>query len=135
MKETPARGICIEPKQDAIDKAEQNCGYFALISNGIKDPLEALELYHAKDLIEKAIGSLKERLNMRKQFVSSEDSLNGKLFVHFLALIYLSRIQKTVFDQDIYKMYTFRGLLDEPDVIQRFEYPGKAPVYSVLTMK
>lgn len=37
VKETPARGISIEPKQEAIDKAEQNYGYFALISNGIKD--------------------------------------------------------------------------------------------------
>ena len=135
VKETPARGISIEPKQDAIDKAEQNYGYFALISNGIKDPLEALELYRAKDLIEKAFGSLKERLNMRRQFVSSEDSLDGKLFVQFLALIYLSKIQKTMLDQDLYKTYTLRGLLDELDVIQRFDYPGKAPIYSEVTVK
>lgn len=135
VREMPARGISIEPKQDAIDKAEKNYGYFALISNGIKDPLEALELYRAKDLIEKAFGSLKERLNMRREFVSSEDSLDGKLFVQFLALILLSRIQKTMLDQGLYKSYTLRGLLDELDVIQRFDYPGKAPVYSEVTVK
>lgn len=135
VKETPARGISIEPKQEAIYKAELNYGYFTLLSNGIKDPLEALELYRAKDLIEKAFGSLKERLNMRRQFVSSEDSLDGKLFVQFVALLYLSRIQKTVLDQDLYKSYTLRSLLDELDVIQRFDYPGRAPVYSEVTAK
>lgn len=135
VKETPARGISIEPKQEAIDKAELNYGYFALLSNGIKDPLEALELYRAKDLIEKAFGSLKERLNMRRQFVSSEDSLDGKLFVQFVALLYLSRIQKTMLDQDLHKSYTLRSLLDELDVIQRFDYPGRAPVYSEVTAK
>ena len=135
IQETPARGVSIEPKQEAIDRAEQNYGYFALISNGIKDPLEALELYRAKDLIEKAFGSLKERLNMRRQFVSSEDSLDGKLFVQFLALIYLTRIQKTMLDQNLYKTHTLRALLDELDVIQRFDYPGKAPIYSEVTVK
>ena len=135
IQETTARGVSIKPKQEAIDRAEQNYGYFALISNGIKDPLEALELYRAKDLIEKAFGSLKERLNMRRQYVSSEDSLDGKLFVQFLALIYLSRIQKTMLEQDLYKTHTLRGLLDELDVIQRFDYPGKAPVYSEVTVK
>jgi|GEM_PF-3278788 len=32
------------PRQEAIDLAEKNYGYFALISNDIKDPLEALAL-------------------------------------------------------------------------------------------
>ena len=135
VSETPVRGISIEAKQDVIDKKEENFGYFALLSNGIKDPLEALELYRAKDLIEKAFGNLKERLNMRRQYVSSEDSLDGKLFVQFVALIYLSRIQKTILDNNLYKSYTLRGLLDELDVIQRFDYPRKAPIYSEVTTK
>ena len=36
---------------------ERSYGFFALISNGIKDPLEALEIYRTKDLIEKALFS------------------------------------------------------------------------------
>jgi hypothetical protein len=42
VKETPVRGISITPKQEAIEAAEKNYGYFALLSNGLKDPLEAL---------------------------------------------------------------------------------------------
>ena len=46
------------------------------------------------DFTEKAFGNLKERLNMRRTLVSSEQSLDGKLFVEFIALIYLSHIKK-----------------------------------------
>ena len=74
--------VCVDLMSNHFSTAIE---YFALISNGIKDPLEVLELYRAKGLIEKAFGSLKERLNIRRQFVSSEDSLKGKLFVQFVA--------------------------------------------------
>ena len=69
------------PRQSAIDAAERNYGFFSLISNDIKDPLEALGIYRSKDVIEKAFGNLKERLNMRRTSVSSEENLEGKLFV------------------------------------------------------
>ena len=75
LKQTPVRGIALEAKQEAIDEAEKNFGYFALLSNGIKDSLNALDIYRSKDLIEKAFGNLKERLNMRRYYVSSEESL------------------------------------------------------------
>lgn len=94
IKQTPVRGITLTPKQDAINEAKKNYGYFALISNDVKDPLEALQIYRFKDVIEKAFGNLKERLNMRRTSVSSEESLEGKLFVQFVALIYLSYIAK-----------------------------------------
>lgn len=133
VHQTPVRGRSISPKQDAIREAEQDYGFFVLLSNGIKDPLEALVCYRAKDMIEKAFGSLKERLNMRRQFVASEESLSGKLFVQFVALMYLSHIQKVMLEHDLYKEYTLQGLLDTLDVIQRFEYPGKKPVCGEIT--
>ncbi len=54
----------------------------------------ALEIYRNKDLVEQAFGNLKERLNLRRTLVSSEQSLDGKLFVEFVALIYLSYLKK-----------------------------------------
>lgn len=55
---------------------------------------EALSLYRSKDIVEKGFGNLNERPNYRRMQVSSELSLNGKLFVEFLALIYLSYVKK-----------------------------------------
>ena len=47
-----------------------------------------------RDVVEKAFWHVKERLNLRRMMTSSESSLEGKLFVEFVALIYLSYIQK-----------------------------------------
>jgi len=57
------------------------------------DSINALELYRNKDIIEKAFGNLKDRLNLRRTMVSSESGLDGKLFVGFVGLIYLAYIK------------------------------------------
>ena len=135
VKETPVRGITLIPVQEAITEAEKDYGYFAMISNGIKDPLEALEIYRSKDLIEKAFGNLKERLNMRRISVWSEENLEGKLFVQFVALIYLSYIKKAMSDNNLFKDYTMQELLDDLDVIERFEQPGRRHRIGEMTRK
>jgi len=134
-KETPVRGVSLIPKQEAMDEAEKNYGYFTLISNGVKDPLEAIDIYRSKDMIEKAFGNLKERLNMRRTSVSSEENLEGKLFVQFVALIYLSYIRKEMSNQDLFKTYTMQELLDELDIIECFEQPGRKRRMGEMTKK
>ena len=132
---TPKRGTKITPKQEVITQAEKDYGFFTLISNEIKDPIAALDLYRNKDIVEKAFGNLKERLNLRRTAVSSESSLEGKLFVQFIALIYLSYIKKQVSEKGLYKNYTMQELLDELDVIEAFENPGSALRVGEVTKK
>lgn len=132
---TPIRGTKVTAKQEAIAKAEKDYGFFVLISNEIKDPIKALELYRNKDLVEKAFGNLKERLNLRRTAVSSESALEGKLFVQFVALIYLSYIKKQMSEKRLYQDYTLQELLDELDVIEAFEHPGRALRVGEVTKK
>ncbi len=134
-KSTPVRGVKLTPKQDAIDAAEKNYGYFALLSNDIKDPLAALDIYRGKDLIEKAFGNLKERLNLRRTAVSSEENLEGKLFVQFIALIFMAYVDAAMREQNLYRDYTLQGLLDELDIIEQFEHPGKQRHLGEITKK
>jgi len=123
-KTTPKRGTKVTVLEEAVGKAKRYYGYFALLTNETMDAIAALELYRNKDVIEKAFGNLKERLNMRRTLVSSEQSLDGKLFVEFVALIYLSYIKKQMQDTDLFKNYTLQGALDKLDVIECFEAPG-----------
>jgi transposase len=132
---TPVRGVKVKAKQDVINEAKKNYGYFALISNDIKDPIKALEIYRNKDLAEKAFGNLKERLNFRRALVSSDQSLDGKLFVEFIALIYLSYVKKKMQEKELFKKYTMQGLLDQFDVIECFEQPGRRPRIGEMTKK
>ena len=61
--------------------------------------------------------------------------LEGKLFVQFLALIYLSYIKKQMSDQELYKKYTMQELLDELDIIECFEQPGSTLRLGEMTKK
>jgi len=122
-RSTPARGAKATAKEEAIAEARKNYGYFVLLSNDVKDPITALEIYRNKDLVEKAFGNLKERLNFNRTAVSSDQSLDGKLFVEFIALIYLSYLKKKMQDKGLFKKYTMQELLDDIDVIECFEYP------------
>ena len=70
---------------------------------------------------------------MRRLLVSSEQSLDGKLFVEFIALIYLSYIKKQMQLNGLYKKYTLQTMLDKLAVIECFEHPGcKLRVEEVL---
>ena len=106
-----------------------------LLSNDIKDPVEALEIYRAKDLIEKAFGDLKERLKMRRESVESEENLEGKLFVQFVALIFMSYIKKAMDQGGLFKNKTMQELIDDLDVIERYHHPGKKPQIGEITEK
>ena len=135
MKETPKRGISLTVKQDAVDAAHERYGFFVLISNEVKDPVTALSLYRMRDVVEKAFWNVKERLNLRRTMTSSESSLEGKLFVEFIALFYLSYIQKKMEEKGLFATYTLHELLDELDVIECFMEPGKAPIQGEVLKK
>ena len=70
------------------------------MTNGIKNPVEALRIYRLKDLIEKSFGNLKERLSMRRM-VASEENFEGKLFVQFVALQLMSYIKKLTEEREV----------------------------------
>lgn len=135
LHETPARRLKISYKEDAIRQAERDYGYFVLMTNGIKDPVEALRTYRLRDLIEKSFGNLKERLDMRRMSVSSEENFEGKLFVQFIALELMSYIKKKMDDNHLYKNYTTQQLIDTLDIIELYQQPGKAHHLSEITEK
>lgn len=124
IKRTPARGVKVEVKMDEVKKSKRYYGYFTLLTNEKMDSITALELYRNKDLVEKAFGNIKDRLNLRRLLVSSERSLEGKLFVAFIALIYLSYIKKNMQDANLFSTYTIQTLIDKLDLIECFENPG-----------
>jgi transposase len=120
IKTTPKRGTQAILKDDVVALEKQQFGYFALIGNVTLNAVEALDVYRTKDVIEKAFGNLKERLGMRRLRVSTEKSLEGKLFVQFIALIYLSFIKTKMKDTGLFKKFTLQKALDQLDLIESF---------------
>jgi len=135
IKTTPQRGTKATIKAEAVAREKRYFGFFALLSNEKMDAVTALQLCRNKDLVEKAFGNLKERLNMRRTLVSSEQGLEGKLFVEFIALIYLSYIKKQMQDSCLFKDHTLQSALDKLDVIECFGSPGQKPLIGEILEK
>ena len=133
--ETPKRGIKVTAKEDVMKAEIRNYGYFAMLSNDVRDPFEALCLYRSKDIVEKGFGNLKDRLNFRRMQVSSELALDGKLFVGFIALIYLSYLKKKMQEAKLFDRWTLQGVLDEVDLIEVFQAPQVGKVIGEVTKK
>ena len=56
---------------------------------------------------------------------SYESSLEGWLFVEFVALIFLFYIQKKMEEKGLFATYTLHVFLDELNVIECFMEPGR----------
>ena len=126
VKDTPVRGRQVYYKEDEIKAARKYIGYFALITNEKMDAFTALHLYRMKDVVEKAFGNLKERLNMRRLLAKSEKNLDGKIFNEFIALILISHLDHKMKETDLYKTYTMQQLLDKLDVLECYEDEKRA---------
>ena len=126
VKDTPVRGRHVYYKEDEIKAARKYIGYFALITNEKMDAFTALHLYRMKDVVEKAFGNLKERLNMRRLLAKSEKNLDGKIFNEFIALILISHLDHKMKETDLYKTYTMQQLLDKLDVLECYEDEKRA---------
>lgn len=111
------KGTRVDINQAAIQASREKMGWFVLLTNTALSSVSLLNLYRNKDVVEKAFEDIKGRLSMRRLRVSSDVSLEGKLFVQYLALILVSSIKKVMDDHDLYKDYTFDKLINKLNLI------------------
>jgi len=137
IKETPKRGRKVEYNTEEIQKhRERYAGFFVLLSNATKNPLEALEIYRNKDVVENCFDDLKNQLDMKRLRVHNSGSMDGRVFVQFLALIYISSIREKITSIKELKHYTVRELLEEMDTLTRITYSGRyGSIISDITKK
>ena len=92
--------------------------YFTLPSNEKMDATTVLQPYRNKDIVKKAFGNIKDRINLRHLLVSSETSLDGNIFVGSIALIHLAYIKKRMLESGMFQKYTLQTRLDRVDMIE-----------------
>ena len=135
VKTTPVRGTKVSAKHDVIEKERKNFGYFALIGNEPLSPNQALTTYRDKDVAEKAFDNIKDRLDMKRLNVSSDLSLDGKMFVVFVALIFISHLHNSMKSANLYHKFTLHELLDELELIEQFERHNQKTLIGEVTKK
>jgi hypothetical protein len=97
--------------QGVLEKGLEHCGWLVLITNRIKGGEEALECYRAKDVVEKGFLKLKNAIDLRRIRVHSQESMQNKVFVGFIALILLSHINKVMVEKKMYRDMSMKDVL------------------------
>lgn len=126
IKETPIRGLRVLFNNEAIKRYRNRyAGFHILLTNDIKDPVEALKVYRNKDSIEKCFDDLKNQLDMKRLRIHTSPAMDGRLFVQFIALIYMSALRKKMRETRLIERYTVRELLMEVETLTKVRYSGK----------
>jgi transposase len=126
VKTFPKRGRKVTYNEEAVSQyISRYAGFQALYSNGIKDPLEALQIYRDKDVVEKCFDDLKNQLDMKRLRMHSSATVDGRLFVQFIALIYVSALRKEMRKTDLIERYTVREIIHEMNTLTKIKYSNK----------
>lgn len=96
VSETPKRGRKVEYNEGAIQQYRNRySGFFCIASSKIKQADEALQVYRNKDVVENCFDDLKNQQDMKRLRIRSSTAMDSRLFLQFLALIYISKIRQT----------------------------------------
>lgn len=126
VKTTPKRGIQVSYNTEAVSQyINRYAGFQAILTNSIKDPVKALQVYRDKDVVEKCFDDLKNQLDMKRLRMHSSATADGRLFVQFIALIYISALRKEMRKSVLIERYTVRELLEEMETLTKVTYSGK----------
>ena len=137
LKETPRRGTLVSYNQQAIDEYKKNmAGYLVLITNDIKNPVKALKTYRNKDIVETAFDNLNNSLDMKRLRVHLEESMRGRLFIQFIALIFVSYAYKVMHEKDLFRFGSLSNVIDELELLNVVKFSGNyGEITSEVTKK
>ena len=123
-------------KKDVYEETVKNFGYFSIVSNLKKDPIDILIIYREKDVIEKKFTVYKEKTNGRRLGVHHEKSVLGKVFISFLATIIYSEFQNRVRKSGLLIQYkTYGKVIQMLDEIKMFEFGNNSYYFNEIPKK
>jgi transposase len=119
-----------------IENKFKHFGKFILLSSQRKhSPREKLQLYRAKDRIEKTFYSIKNEFASKKLRVKTEETLKGKIFLLFITSIIKAQIHTVMTEKELYRKLTFRKLIAQLNKIKLYRLQSKNLLLSEVTKK
>jgi hypothetical protein len=107
-----------EIRYDEIEKTLQHCGWLVIVSNHIPYARDAISVYRAKDVVEKGFHSMKSNLDLGRLRVHSDDAMQNKVFICFIALILKCFIHRVMLENGLYYSTTMKKLLNTLDKLK-----------------
>ena len=128
-------GYTVSIREDMIINELKTAGWVIIISNDIDNAKEAMRIYREKDVVEKGFLRLKKSLDLGRLRVHSQESMQNKVFIGFIALILLTEIHKVMSDEDMYKSITLKQLLHTLSRHRIQEINGTRIIYPVTKVQ
>ena len=97
-----------------------------MITNDVKDPVKALEIYRRKDTVEKSFDNLKNDFHCKRLRIHSSQTMDGRLFIQFIALILSGKIQLTMNEAGWFKNISMQDVINEMKSLREVSVEGHA---------
>ena len=123
--------VKVSIREEVLKKELRHAGWMVLISDHVRDGREALHIYRAKDVIEKGFMKLKNNLDLNRLRVHSDTTMQGKVFIDFIALILLSRIHNVMLKAELYRHMTKLELIRHMEKLRVQYIKGQKILYPV----
>jgi hypothetical protein len=126
VKDTPKRGRRVSFNEKELgDFQKKYAGFFCVLSNKFKDAKDAIECYRRRDMVENSFDDLKNALDMNRIRVHTARRMDARLFIQFLALIFMNEIRKTTMEDKVLRHLTVRETMDEMETLCRITYANR----------
>jgi len=125
-------GYSIKIRNDVIASELEHKGWLILISNHVDSAEKAIEIYRKKDLVEKGFMRMKNCLDLGRLRVHSDERMQNKLFVGFIALILMAHIDKVMAEQKLYERMTMTKMIKTLERL-RVQYINEGRILFPLT--
>jgi len=96
---------------DAVSNELAHTGWLVLISNHVDNAAEAIQIYRDKDVVEKGFLRMKNCLDLARLRVHSDNAMQNRIFIGFIALIITAHIHKVMNDTRLYETWTMKKLI------------------------
>lgn len=126
ITQTPRRGLRVSFNEEAVENYRKRyAGFFCLFSSNIKDSRKALEVYRAKEAVENSFDDLKNQLDVKRLRVHSSAAMDSRLFLQFIALIFLCRLRSVINTDKDLKNLSVREIMESMESLVQITYPGR----------
>ena len=126
IKETPKRGLRVTFNDDEVQKSRKRyIGFFCILTSAIKNPMDTLAVYRAKESVENSFDDLKNHLDMKRLRIHTSAAMDSRIFIQFLALILICRIRIISKKDKILKNLTVREMIEHMETLVKIKFSGR----------
>ena len=104
-------GFTINIRHEVVSNELMHSGCLVLASNHVDSAREAILIYRGKDVVEKGFQYMKNCLDLARLRVHSDNAMQSKVFIGFIALILTAHIHNVMYCNELYDKWTMKKML------------------------